>query len=46
VAEATAGAIRRIAPAIREPGGDRVVQLKVAERAVDASARSPRPAVR
>jgi regulator of protease activity HflC (stomatin/prohibitin superfamily) len=36
VAEATAGAIRKIAEAIREPGGEAAVQLKVAERAVDA----------
>jgi regulator of protease activity HflC (stomatin/prohibitin superfamily) len=36
VAEATAGAIRKIAESIREPGGEQAVQLKVAERAVDA----------
>ncbi|WP_295523658.1 band-7 C-terminal domain-containing protein, partial [uncultured Pseudacidovorax sp.] len=36
VAEATALAIERIAAAIRQPGGDQAVQLKVAERAVDA----------
>ncbi len=36
VAEATALAIERIAAAIRQPGGDLAVQLKVAERAVDA----------
>lgn len=36
VAEATAGAIRLIAAAIREPGGEQAVQLKVAERAVEA----------
>ena len=36
VAEATAQAIERIAAAIRQPGGDQAVQLKVAERAVDA----------
>jgi regulator of protease activity HflC (stomatin/prohibitin superfamily) len=36
VADATAGAIRMIAKAIRSPGGDQAVQLKVAERAVDA----------
>jgi len=36
VAEATAGAIERIAAAIRQPGGAEAVQLKVAERAVDA----------
>jgi len=36
VADATAGAIRTIAAAIREPGGEQAVQLKVAERAVDA----------
>ncbi|MBA3598483.1 MAG: paraslipin [Methylibium sp.] len=38
VAEATADAIRQIAAAIREPGGEQAVQLKVAERAVDAFA--------
>jgi regulator of protease activity HflC (stomatin/prohibitin superfamily) len=36
VAEATAGAIERIAAAIRQPGGEQAVQLKVAEKAVDA----------
>ena len=36
VAEATAAAIRQIAAAIREPGGEQAVQLKVAERAVEA----------
>src|SRR5215204_984885 len=36
VADATADAIRKIAEAIRSPGGDQAVQLKVAERAVDA----------
>ncbi len=36
VADATALAISRIAAAIREPSGDQAVQLKVAERAVDA----------
>ena len=36
VAEATAQAIERIATAIRQPGGEQAVQLKVAERAVDA----------
>jgi regulator of protease activity HflC (stomatin/prohibitin superfamily) len=36
VAEATAAAIRQVAAAIREPGGEQAVQLKVAERAVDA----------
>jgi regulator of protease activity HflC (stomatin/prohibitin superfamily) len=36
VADATAEAIRKIAEAIRSPGGDQAVQLKVAERAVDA----------
>jgi regulator of protease activity HflC (stomatin/prohibitin superfamily) len=36
VAEATAGAIERIAAAIRQPGGDQAVQLKVAEKAVEA----------
>ena len=33
---ATAGAIERVAAAIRQPGGEQAVQLKVAERAVDA----------
>ena len=36
VAEATAEAITRIAQAIRQPGGEQAVQLKVAEKAVDA----------
>src|SRR5215207_4987348 len=36
VADATAGAIERVAAAIRQPGGEQAVQLKVAERAVDA----------
>jgi regulator of protease activity HflC (stomatin/prohibitin superfamily) len=36
VAEASAEAIRKIAAAIREPGGDQAVQLKVAEKAVEA----------
>ncbi len=36
VADATADAIRKIAEAIRAPGGEAAVQLKVAERAVDA----------
>jgi regulator of protease activity HflC (stomatin/prohibitin superfamily) len=36
VADATAMAIERIAAAIRQPGGDQAVQLKVAERAVEA----------
>ncbi len=39
VAEATAHAIERIAAAIRQPGGADAVQLKVAERAVDAYSR-------
>ncbi len=39
VAEATAGAIERIAAAIRQPGGDQAVQLKVAEKAVEAYSR-------
>lgn len=38
VADATADAIRKVAEAIRAPGGDQAVQLKVAERAVDAFA--------
>ncbi|KAF1020994.1 MAG: Protein QmcA [Paracidovorax wautersii] len=36
VADATAQAIERVAAAIRQPGGHDAVQLKVAERAVDA----------
>ncbi len=36
VAAATGAAIERIAAAIRSPGGDQAVQLKVAERAVEA----------
>ena len=39
VAEATAIAIERIAAAIRQPGGVEAVQLKVAEKAVDAYAK-------
>ena len=38
VAEATADAIRKVAEAIRLPGGEQAVQLKVAEKAVDAYA--------
>jgi regulator of protease activity HflC (stomatin/prohibitin superfamily) len=36
VADATAEAIRKIAEAIRSPGGEQAVQLKVAEKAVEA----------
>jgi len=36
VAQATAEAIERVAAAIRQPGGEQAVQLKVAERAVEA----------
>jgi regulator of protease activity HflC (stomatin/prohibitin superfamily) len=36
VAEASAEAIRKIAEAIRSPGGEQAVQLKVAEKAVEA----------
>ena len=36
VAEANADAIRKVAQAILEPGGNQAVQLKVAEKAVDA----------
>ena len=39
VAQATAQAIERIAAAIRQPGGADAVQLKVAEKAVDAYSR-------
>ena len=38
VADATADAIRKIAEAIRAPGGEQAVQLKVAEKAVEAYA--------
>src|SRR5881394_2219453 len=38
VADATAGAIRMIAEAIRSPGGEQAVQLKVAERAIESYA--------
>ncbi len=38
VAQATAEAIERVASAIRQPGGEQAVQLKVAEKAVDAYA--------
>jgi regulator of protease activity HflC (stomatin/prohibitin superfamily) len=36
VADATSEAIRKIAEAIRSPGGEQAVQLKVAEKAVEA----------
>ena len=36
VADATALALERIAAAIRQPGGEQAVQLKVAEKAVEA----------
>jgi len=39
VAEATAQAIERVATAIRQPGGEQAVQLKVAEKAVEAYGR-------
>ncbi len=39
VADATAGAIARIAAAIRLPGGEQAVQLKVAEKAMEAYSR-------
>ena len=39
VANATAQAIERIAAAIQQPGGDLAVQLKVAEKAVEAYSR-------
>ncbi len=38
VAEATADALRKVGAAIREPGGEEAVQLKVAQQAVDAFA--------
>ena len=43
VADATADAIRKIAAAIQQPGGEQAVQLKVAEKAVEAYARRYRP---
>jgi regulator of protease activity HflC (stomatin/prohibitin superfamily) len=39
MAEATAQAIERIASAIRQPGGEQAVQMKVAEQAVQAYAK-------
>jgi len=39
VADATAQAIERIAASIRQPGGEMAVQLKVAEKAVEAYSR-------
>ena len=39
VATATAEAIQRVAEAIRQPGGEQAVQLKVAEKAVEAYSR-------
>ena len=39
VAQANAEAIERVAAAIRQPGGEQAVQLKVAEKAVEAYAR-------
>src|SRR5690606_35164057 len=36
VASATAQAIERVAAAIRQPGGEQAVQLRVAEKAVEA----------
>ncbi len=38
VAQATAEALRKVGEAIREPGGEQAVQLKVAQQAVDAFA--------
>jgi regulator of protease activity HflC (stomatin/prohibitin superfamily) len=38
VAEASADAIRKIAEAIRSPGGEQAVQLKVAEKAIESYA--------
>ena len=40
VAVATAEAIERVAAAIRQPGGEQAVQLKVAEKAVEAYSRA------
>lgn len=42
VADASADAIRKIAEAIRSPGGEQAVQLKVAEKAVEAFAQLAR----
>ena len=36
MAEATGQALERVATAIRQPGGEQAVQLKVAESAVEA----------
>jgi regulator of protease activity HflC (stomatin/prohibitin superfamily) len=38
VADATADALRKVGAAIREPGGEQAVQLKVAQQAVEAFA--------
>jgi regulator of protease activity HflC (stomatin/prohibitin superfamily) len=38
VADATAEGLRKVADAIRQPGGEQAVQLKVAQQAVDAFA--------
>ena len=38
MAEATADAIRKVAEAIRSPGGEQAVQLKVAEKAIESYA--------
>jgi regulator of protease activity HflC (stomatin/prohibitin superfamily) len=38
VADATADAIRKVAEAIRSPGGEQAVQLKVAEKAIESYA--------
>src|SRR3954465_9786684 len=39
LAEATAEGLRKVADAIRQPGGEQAVQLKVAQQAVDAFSR-------
>src|SRR3954465_14512549 len=39
VADATAEGLRKVADAIRQPGGEQAVQLKVAQQAVDAFSR-------
>ena len=42
MADASAEAIRKIAEAIQSPGGEQAVQLKVAEKAVEAFAQLAR----
>ena len=45
IADASAEAIRKTAAAIREPGGENAVNLKVAEQYVEAFGRLARPII-